>query len=370
MKPLLAALVLMIMVLTGVCPSLHGNNLHRYANDIYYLCADWGPDLEAKDPAQADEIIYFIKLIEFRSPRPDEKGPAARLWFCKMNWDGSHKQEICELWAEQKISIGTEPDTMWMSVCPRAKKAAFSIEYGAQPSWGLFMIDLDGKNLRELARPTWTDKDKRAYAHPGISPTGEEVVFSAIQHDPKNRKEGKSRLGIVTVKTSEVRWLTEGPEDCHPDWSPKGDWIVYTHNTYLPNGKQPRRIWLVTPDGSERKAVVNVEAADKELFAWWPSWSTDGRWIYALSGNPWFYIVDAANGKVASHQSAGFEVGMAKLGRKGILNGGLGISLILAKPPEFQGAKLLSLGPRATVPSEHYGDLSTYDLKWGERPGK
>ncbi len=345
----------------------------KYANDIFYLCADWGPDLEAKDPEKADEIIYFIKMIAFRSPWPSEKGPSTRLWFCKMNWDGSNKQEICELWAGQKISLGTEPDTMWMSVCPKSKKAAFSIEYGTQPSWGLWMINLDGKNMRELACPTWTDKDKRAYVHPSVSPNGEEVVFSAIQHNPITRKEVKSCLGIVQVKTGAVRWLTNEYEDCHPAWSPNGDWIVYTHYTRINENKTPRHIWLARPDGSEKKPIMgNISAlnmqidAKKQMAAWWPTWSTDGRWIWALSGNPCFYIADAQEAKTVLYRDAKYGVGAAKLGRKGILCTGVGTWLLLAEPPVFDVTKALQVGPRATVPAERYGDLSTYDFKWGE----
>jgi len=357
--------------LLSVPPPVHA--AAKYANDIYYLCADWGPELEATDTEKADEIIYFIKMIEFRSPSPDEKRPSSRLWFCKMNWDGSNKKEICELWAGQRISVGAEPDTMWMSVCPKAKKAAFSIEYGNQPSWGLWMVDFDGKNLHELARPAWTEKDKRAYVHPGISPNGEEVVFSASQHEPSAHPPTHSRLGIVKVKTGKVRWLTEGPEDDHPDWSLKGDWIVYTHYTYLPNGKKPRRIWLIKPDGSEKKPVMGQISAfsmdidaKKEMAAWWPTWSTDGRWIWALSGNPCFYIADAQQAKTVLYRDAKHGVGSAKLGKKGILCTGVGSWLLLAEAPEFQVTKELDVGPRATVPAEHYGDLSTYDLKWGE----
>ena len=69
------------------------------------------------------------------------------------------------------------------------------------------MIDLDGKNLRELARSKWTETDKRAYVHPGVSPDGEEVVFCAVQHIPKSRAKEMARLGIVKVKTGEVRWI-------------------------------------------------------------------------------------------------------------------------------------------------------------------
>jgi Tol biopolymer transport system component len=293
------------------------------------------------------------------------------MWFCKMNWDGSNKKEICELWPGQNIQVGTESYTMWLDVAPKAKKAAFSIEFGTTPSLGLWVIDLDGKNLHELARPKWTDTDKCVYVHPGVSPDGKEVVFCAAQRQPE--KISEARLGIVKVKTGEVRWLTNGPCDGHPDWSPDGDWIVYTHYTYLPNGKKPRNIQLIKPDGSDTKPIMGQLSpfsmdinASKKMFAWWPTFSTDGRWIWALSGNPCFYVADARTAKTVVYRDAQHNVGSAKLGQKGILCTGLAIWLLIAEPPDFKVMKKLTVGPRATVPSEHYSDLSTFDLKWGE----
>ena len=369
-------LVFSLLLLTMVPQSVHA--AAKYANDIFYLCADWGPDLEAKDPEKADEIIYFIKMIAFRSPWPSEKGPSTQLWFCKMNWDGSNKKEICELWAGQNPSVTVDSmiRTMWMSVCRKAQKASFSIEYGADPSWGLFIINLDGKNLRTLARPQWTEKDKRAYIHPGISPDGEEVVFSSLQHEPRNtrpREHDQSRLGIVKVKTGEVCWLTDEYKDDDPDWSPNGDWIVYTHYTWINENKTPRRIWMIKPDGSGGKPIMGQLNTfsmridtKKEMAAWWPTWSTDGKWIWALSGNPCFYIADAQNAETILYRDAKHPVGAAKLGKKGILCTGLATWLLLSEPPEFQVTAVLLVGPRATVPAERYGDLSSYDLKWGE----
>lgn len=353
----------------------------KYYNDVYYLCADWGPDLETKESEKADEAIYFVKMILFSAvPESDEEqipkteGSGARLWLCRMNWDGSNKKEICELWPGQSPGVAPEPGGTWLDVCPKAKKAAFSVEYGNGITFGLWEIGLDGKNLRRLAVPKWTEKDKRAYVHPSFSPDGEQVVFSAVQKHPDIRPGQQSKLGIVRMKTGEVRWLTDGPKDDHPDWSPDGDWIVYTHYRQYTSSIADRRITLVRPDGSENKPVMGQFSAlrmtidDKQpLFAWWPSWSTDGKWIYALAGNPSFYIVDAQNAKtVARKTSQNSQVGMAKLGRKGILNTGGGTWLVVAEAPDFSATKEIYVGPRAHVPSPRYRDLSTYDLQWGE----
>src|SRR5216683_4917683 len=89
-------------------PSARASDCH---NLIHYLCADWGPNLDEPNPEKAEPIVYFIKKIDFSCDDPSQsepKGSAERLWFCKMNWDGSNKKEICELWAGQNPSVATE----------------------------------------------------------------------------------------------------------------------------------------------------------------------------------------------------------------------------------------------------------------------
>ena len=98
---------------------------------------------------------------------------------------------------------------------------------------------------------------------------------------------------------------------------------------------------------------------------------TDGKWIYALSGSPVFCVVDARQGKAVVHKPAilnGKEIkmGTAKLGRKGFLNSGLAVWVVLAQPPQFDVTQVIDLAQSAKVPAGRYGDLSTYDLKWGE----
>jgi len=360
-------------------------------NDIHYQCADWGPDLDATDPDKADEVIYFIKKIDFSCDGPSAlNGPGQRLWLCKMNWDGTHKKEICELWTGQNPGVATGGDNMWLSVCAKARKAVLSVEYGMGMPFGVWQIDLDGKNLRQLMSLKIEPGNVLAYVHPSLRPDGEEVVFNTVQHDPE-AEVGRSvapgevprqlsRLEILNITTGRVRRLTNSVRDDQPSWSPNGDWIVFTHYKEYSGSKADRKIWLIKPDGSENKPIMGGFSAqrmainDKEaLFAWYPAWSHDGKWIYALDGNPFFSVADAGAGKTILYKRATINrkdcsVFRAQVGKRGFVFSGLSVWVIVAAPPKFDITEVIDRCQSARVPSQHYGDLSTYDLRWGESP--
>ena len=105
------AYVLVGLVLCG-CMAIPGLTRTEFVNDIYYMCAAWGPDLEAKKPEKADEVIYFIKQILFKRKAGESVEPlGGRLSFCTMNWEFLVGREhvmgarIGELHGERLISI-------------------------------------------------------------------------------------------------------------------------------------------------------------------------------------------------------------------------------------------------------------------------
>ncbi|MEW6364971.1 MAG: hypothetical protein AB1714_10065 [Acidobacteriota bacterium] len=90
--------------------------------------------------------------------------------------------------------------------------------------------------------------------------------------------------GYVRIEQTEIRKIVEEGSGVvrDPDWSPRGDWIAYDG---------PRGIWIVRPDGSEKRIVLEdmdeqhiemdpntfVQAtAGKAAFYWDPSFSHDG----------------------------------------------------------------------------------------------
>jgi hypothetical protein len=90
------------------------------------------------------------------------------------------------------------------------------------------------------------------------------------------------RLGAYDLVKKERRQLTDGPRDRQPVWSPKGDWIAFTHYTRFESRHADRYVWLIRPDGSEQKPVVDEK--NKRVGGWWPSWSPDASHVGSTHG--------------------------------------------------------------------------------------
>jgi len=241
----------------------------EYENYISYLSADWGP---------GGDTIYFIKqIISTKAGSTDWLG--CHFWLCKMKWDGSEKQEIAELWPGQNASIDLQSGPMWMEVNAATSNVAFGVEHGNGIGFGTWVVGLDGKNLHRPFDMIWNEKERWVPVHPSWSPDGTKLVFEEIGLTAPVK-----RLVLYDLKKKERRLLTNGPRDEHPVWSPKGDWIVFTHNLYDKADREysDRRIWLIRPDRSEQKPVVDEKG--KTIFGWWPSWNPEGTKVSINEG--------------------------------------------------------------------------------------
>jgi len=223
-------------------------------NYISYLGADWGTD---------GDTIYFLKQVVVKQKTSGVQTQGSGIWFCKMNWDGSQKQEIAQMWPGKDAYVDTQGGPVWMEVNAATSNVTFSVEYG-MGTVGIWVMGLDGKNLHRPFEPVWNDKEKERVLHPSWSPDGSKLVYC----------KDSSRLEIFDFKTNKRTQLTNGIRDLHPVWSPKGDWIAFTHYANYSSSHGDRYIWLIRPDGSEQKPVVDEK--NQPVRGWWPSWSPDG----------------------------------------------------------------------------------------------
>ena len=166
-----------------------------------------------------------------------------------------------------------------MEVNAATSNIAFSVEFGRQ-TVGIWVIGLDGKNLRRPFEPVWNEQKKERVLHPSWSPDGTKLVF-CVQSD-------SLKLAIYDMLKKGRRLLTSGPRDEHPVWSPKGDWIVFTHNLYDKDDRKysDRCAWLIHPDGSEQKSVADEKG--EPVGGWWPAWNPEGTKVSIFDGILWF----------------------------------------------------------------------------------
>jgi Tol biopolymer transport system component len=122
----------------------------------------------------------------------------------------------------------------------------------------LALIRSDGSGLRILT------EGNNSSAFPSLSPDGNSLVYRVL-----GRERG---LRIMSLKDGKVTRLTTG-WDNFPDWSPRGDHILFT--SFRTGDFE---IWTIRPDGSDLRQLTHDHGNDAHAI-----WSPDGRWILFTS---------------------------------------------------------------------------------------
>lgn len=133
------------------------------------------------------------------------------------------------------------------------------ISYDIQPSWfpdnqrlvtksynfpphsEVAIVDIDG-NILERLTENESHKD-----HPTVSPDGNYICFAQDFPETYNYPE----LWTMDLQSKQSRRLTYGGGN-YPDYSPDGEWIVYTHVSFSDG-----TLWIMRSDGSQQRRLVN-----------------------------------------------------------------------------------------------------------------
>lgn len=137
----------------------------------------------------------------------------------------------------------------------------------------IFVVSADGGAPRQLTNGPFTD------GSPTWAPDGKTIYFSANRHPDGDYTPLNTEVYSVAVAGGEVRELTkrDGPDNS-PAISPDGRMIAYTGFDDHRQGYQVTHLYVMNADGSSPREVT--PNFDRDLFA--PSWTADGRGIYAL----------------------------------------------------------------------------------------
>ena len=185
-------------------------------------------------------------------------------------WD---KTGILELYtADLKIN---EIRQVSHGECPRAIRAGFV--WTRDDENLIFAKDKDGDENHNLIKINV----KSGKTEPLTSTTGCQNYAADTNPDGKylamiSTRKGQLNLFRLDIKSKEVNQLTNhvNPTWGGCCWNPKYDWIAYNVN----ETKDLRNldIWLVKPDGSEKKRIVCVKEGSEDVVT---EWSKDGKLV-------------------------------------------------------------------------------------------
>jgi len=133
---------------------------------------------------------------------------------------------------------------------PDGRQIAFISDLAGNPQ--IYVLDLETKKTRKLTRLNWCDS-------PNWSPSGEWIVFSG-------RETAKEKLNIFLTDLTggQIRRLTNNNGDNEdPSWSPDGRFIAFTSNR---RGK--RELYIMDADGSAPHPLTDLKGRTTT-----PNWS-------------------------------------------------------------------------------------------------
>ena len=244
------------------------------------------------------------RIIVFRGRAKTEKQNSLFI----MNIDTSEVQSI----------PGTGEADFNPKLSPDGRQIVFAraSQTPAGPERHLYIIDVDGSNLRPLTQsgffptptplPTETPTQPppkgypTGYAptpivantalndEPDWSPDGKQIVFTLYMGTDRGARHRKSLIYVINVDGSGLRPLTDGRDfEQQPAWSPDGKRIAYVSNResiFEPD----RQVYVVDVDGSNPVQVSDVSGDTAGLY---PSWSPDSRFIVFVAGGSYHQLL-------------------------------------------------------------------------------
>jgi len=338
------------------CGTLESAVAQEFAN-IEYLCADWGPAMmwsgKTNAPPQFsdnEEEVYFLKQVsrftrrKSMVPNPisgsstEDVGKGLSIYLCKMKPDGSGKAEIKELWRNPNYPMDTQGQSTWMDVNERTRKIALSITYAGNSITGLWTMNLDGSELKRIINPEQTPQHLQAINHPSWTPAGEWIIF-----EEEFRGMNPNRFNIVKCDAEGKHFIrlleaTEKVEYMQPAVSPDGKLIAFAK---YPNGYPGgRHLWLIETSGANCHQLVNERGGP--IGGDFPTWSPDGKRIYALSAG----IIAVDTGQLVNDRrpllnGKPWAAEYAHWGKLGLLGSANGFRITLTDP-ELRTVTLLA----------------------------
>ena len=198
----------------------------------------------------------------------------AKIVFCVeddlyvMNDDGSRKRRLTH------NTTATERYPRWS---PDGTKIAFTRYMDRtkrQTTGELFIMNADGTDPQRLTHNNVLDNT------PSWSPDGTQIAFSSS-------RSGVWEVFVIELATRAVTQLTDALSST-PDWSPDGTQIAFERFIKIPNGINPKTIYVMDADGQHQRPVLPDPPLDgPPTLRYFPRWSADGQRILFYESK-WF----------------------------------------------------------------------------------
>jgi len=252
-----------VVVLPRLEPVLRGKIVYAsYVSDtnteIFTMNAD-GTNVNqlTKNDGRDDSANFSWdgKRIVFASERDRTSG------IYSMNADGSQLTQVVK--AIQPAGPVFTPDGKRILFHASAENNSYGIIQ-------IFIVDVDGSNLRQLTQGS----APIGASYPAVSPDGKTVVFES------GSKEGNIDIYTMDIDGKNIKRLTtdEGI-DWYASYSPDGSRIVYSSEQRFSQGHN-LFLYMMNSDGSDKKLLPT-----SDLVGIFPSFSPDGKKILFL-GQP------------------------------------------------------------------------------------
>ena len=146
---------------------------------------------------------------------------------------------------------------------------------------GVYLYDLGSREIRLLV--------EIGADHLDFSPDGQRIAYSYM-----NFGTGGTDVYIIEIQERSIKRVTsyEG-NDSYPHWSPDGEWIAFDSNKDAIRGSWPYSLWVIRPDGTARAEITRPpEYGYDEGEMRGPDWSPDGEYlVFTVSGELELFVM-------------------------------------------------------------------------------
>ena len=194
---------------------------------------------------------------------------------------------------------GREPPRQLAATMDVADAVAFRPPLGREiafralldDGWGIFVMNDDGTDIRELLDPAPTSIDMHA-ANLVYSPDGEQLFYQSYVPADERTAEGCCQLWVMNADGTNAHPIEENRAAWSgvPTVSPDGRWVAY----WYVFGDEPHYVKVAPVDGSTPAVLTGPQMPDFVPWMWAPDSST--ILLTPIDGSDRAYLLDPQGG--------------------------------------------------------------------------